>query len=202
MAKTRRQISADARIRKKNNKQRLLTKYIPSVYHAEVNEMLADTSMIPNILVYYNQLVDSKVNLPWSKVVVAEEEETSFPIKESLDESQLNPQSTSLIADSDQIASNIEESGQHQPASNNSLIGKEYLDTGNKDDSLNHPDTTIEPFEKFILDQIKDDPTISTRRISRLAAKAGFAKINSKTNLPGTKVGTDRVTRVRKKYLI
>jgi len=85
--------------------------------------MLADTNMIPDDLVYNYRFVDSKVNLPWVSVVNLEEEETTSPIKNSLDESQLNPQSTIKIADSDRMAPNIEGSSQHQPAAKSSFIG-------------------------------------------------------------------------------
>jgi len=85
--------------------------------------MLADTNMTPDDLLYNYRFVDCKVNLPWVSVVNLEEEDTTSPIKNSLDESQLNPQSTIKVADCDRMAPNIEGKRQHQPASKSSLIG-------------------------------------------------------------------------------
>lgn len=200
MAKTRKEISADARARKKQNNQRLLTKYIPTAHHDELSAMLANTKILKDILVYYKQLVESEEHPPCSEVNASKEEETSLPVKEPFDETHSNSQSIGAITDDDQVVPNIEESIQDKLDLNNSPTKEEYLDTENKEDSFKYRDTTIDSFDKFILDHIKSNPTISTRYLSRLAAKAGFAKMNSKTKLPGTKVGTDRVARVRKKY--
>jgi len=60
MPKTRREISADARARKKENVQKLLSKYVPANYHATINEMLGDFDRLPEILIYYKKLINSR----------------------------------------------------------------------------------------------------------------------------------------------